>query len=339
MVVCYHAASNLDGDATAAGHGFRTLPNFFIGNGGVDLFFLISGFVIVWTTDNQWWRENAWSGFVKKRAARILPLYWTLTTGKLVALLSMPYLFRAAQPTGRDIVASYLLLPAWDASGQISLILTAGWTLCFEMAFYYVATGCLALRRRPVVLATPLLVILGLLGIVRTPQWGPLASLIDPLLLEFVAGMWIAELTWRGRMEGRLSAMLTLLLLGVAAWLASSLLPPQTAFAWRVLVWGVPAAMILCAVIALESHLELGKLRLPLLLGDASYSIYLGHVLILQPLIGMARHFTLPGFGEWLVFAGLVSLALSFGVLMWWGLERKLILGGLTMFNDRFKRV
>src|SRR4051812_37804455 len=77
LVLAFHAAYNLaDGNHTAS------LPVPYFGNGGVDLFFLISGFVIVWTTKDRWQEKQAWIVFLQKRMIRIFPLYWTLTSVK-----------------------------------------------------------------------------------------------------------------------------------------------------------------------------------------------------------------------------------------------------------------
>lgn len=329
MVVAFHAASNLSGDGV--GRGFASLPRLEWGNAGVDLFFVVSGFVMVWTTRNRWSQPHAWRFFLQKRAARILPLYWLLTTAKIAFVVTLPTLFRGTHLQPWNTVASYLLIPSFDAEGRVNPVITAGWTLCFEMAFYYLFAASLALGQRPIVLATPLLAALGMLGALHSPAWGAIASLVDPLLLEFLAGMWIAELARRGQARGRPAALLALLAAGVAAWLASGLLAPAEAHAWRVLVWGGPAALVLYAVVALEPHANLRRVRPLLLIGDASYSIYLTHVLVLPPLVARLRTLYLPPAGQWAAWLGVLASGVVAGVLVWRFVELPLTRAAQTL--------
>ena len=325
LVVCDHAASGLAQSYAPEHRGFQSITSFFAGNGGVDLFFVISGFVIVWTTQDSWHERDSWRVFLERRARRIFPLYWVMITAKLALLLSLPHVFRASRPTDWNILCSYLLIPTWVPGGQVGLIIASGWTLCFEMAFYYVTTVCLALRCRPIKYVAPLLILAGVVGLVRTPQWGVRACLVDPMLLEFVAGMGIAELARAGRLHTRLSVAVPLLCTGLVAWVASGLLSDKTALANRELVWGAPAALILYATIGLEFTLDLGRLKTLLVVGDASYSIYLTHALFLQPLVLKLRRLDTPPAVQWLSLMSLVSASVAVGVFVWWALEQRLI--------------
>lgn len=336
MVVAFHAASNLSGaNLSGEGRSFASLPRLEWGNAGVDLFFVVSGFVMVWTTRDRWAEPHACRSFLQKRAARILPLYWLLTTAKIAIVAVLPALFRGTHLQPWNTVASYLLIPSLDAEGRVSPVITAGWTLCFEMAFYYVFAASLALKRRPIVVVTPLLAALGALSLLRTPAWGAPASLIDPLLLEFLAGVWVAELARRGRVRGRPAALLALLTAGVAAWLATGFLPPAGAHAWRALVWGAPAALVLYAVVALERHVDFRRAWPLLLIGDASYSIYLTHVLALPPVIACLRRLALPPAGQWAAWFSLLALGTIVGVLVWQFVERELNRAAQSLLRPR----
>ena len=81
-----------------------------IGNSGVDLFFIISGFIMCYTTHN---RNILFLEFIKLRFQRILPLYWLFTTLALVVYWVAPqYINSSGGETG--ILASYLLLPTGE---------------------------------------------------------------------------------------------------------------------------------------------------------------------------------------------------------------------------------
>jgi peptidoglycan/LPS O-acetylase OafA/YrhL len=300
MVIMYHAASNLRDSA-----GYYLIPGLSFGSGGVDLFFLISGFVMVRTTEGQLGQPGAWSRFLGHRLIRIVPLYWFLTTLKIGAVLSLPALFRNADLLPWNITASYLFVPAWDARGAASPVIAAGWTLCYEMFFYYTFTLCLAARWSPVMVITPIFIAAAGIGMARDYSWGAVATLLDPLLLEFVAGMWIGRLV---RFAASPATAPWLIALAGAAGLAlvlSDLLPDLHLRGDRVLFWGVPAAVILAAVVSLERVVIFRRWGLLCLIGDASYSIYLAHALVLPLVLRPLRPLSGTLGGE---VVGLVSL-------------------------------
>jgi exopolysaccharide production protein ExoZ len=334
LVLAFHASLGLRGGyglEPPPWVGFSRLPVLFFGNGGVDLFFLVSGFVIVWTTQDSWCEPHAWRGFLEKRLTRIFPLYWGLTSVKILFLIVAPLLFKASGLLPWNTIASFLLIPSRDAEGYVQPLITSGWTLCYEMFFYYACTACLMRKVRPIVTVTPLFLGLGVLGMFRTPAWPPIATLIDPLLWEFVAGMWIAELTRKDLVRGGAVPMVGLLTIGVLGLLASALLPFRVDYSYRVLLWGMPAAAILYATIALESYVDFRKFWVALLIGDASYSIYLSSGMLLQPLVARTKHLQLSLFGEWFALLLIVAIGILGGIAVWWAIETKLIRGILHL--------
>ncbi len=304
LVILYHVTANLH-DA-----GFPRLPVLAFGNGGVDLFFLISGFVMAYTT-REWPPETrAWWIFLRRRLQRIVPLYWALTSLKVAAVLAVPALFRNDALTVWNIVASYLFIPAWDAKHAISPVISAGWTLCFEMFFYIAFAACLALRQRPLTVLTPLFVLLAAVGTQREPSWGAVATLLDPLLLEFVAGMWIATLA-RPATRDRTATWSGVALIGSLALVCSELVPAIGGHLWRVVAWGLPAAALLWATVSLERQVPFHRWRVAQLIGDASYSIYLTHVLVLPVMIRVLR-----GVGDGMAVGAVVSAVLVAGSVL-----------------------
>ena len=119
-----------------------------------------------------------------------------------------------------------------------------------------------------------LFILLSVIGLFRTDDWGAPATLINPLLLEFVVGMWIGVAVLNGRCLPRRAAAWLAPLMVVAMW-ASCSLPPQLCYDYRVLLWGVPGAILLASVVALEPSLPPFVNGWPRWLGDASYAIYL----------------------------------------------------------------
>jgi exopolysaccharide production protein ExoZ len=284
LVVLYHAGANLHDNAH-----FLTLHVPAFGAGGVDLFFLISGFVMMRTTRARWHEPTAWRVFLTKRLVRIVPLYWLLTAAKIALVLALPALFRNGSLLPWNAVASFLFIPAWDAEHTISPVISAGWTLCFEMFFYALFTLCLFLRREPRRFLTPILVAAALVGLFRTDGWGAAATLLDPLLLEFAAGIWIGALDTQVRRPASVVFVGLLAALACAALPLSDLVQATNWPGARVVLWGIPTAVLLACVVSLESLVAFWRVRLALLIGDASYSIYLTHVLVLPVLMRLLR--------------------------------------------------
>ena len=266
LVVVYHAL------LAAGGAGaIRAWPN---GAAGVDLFFVISGYLMVASSRGIAARPDAWRVFLARRLRRIVPLYWLLTAVKFCVTETAPGLTPHTWPTWWNVCASLLFIPARDAAGVIRPVLPVGWSLNFEFFFYALFTGALALRLSPLWL-TPVLVGIAGAGFFCIPGWPAPLFLANGMVLEFAAGMALASAPWRP--GGRVAVVL----LGVG--LTLLLILPQ-AGPWRCLVWGLPASAVLAGALALESALG-GRIPLWVLaLGDASYAIYLVHPFVVPAL-------------------------------------------------------
>jgi peptidoglycan/LPS O-acetylase OafA/YrhL/glycosyltransferase involved in cell wall biosynthesis len=269
-VVAYHSA------AIIAAQPGGSPPPLLLQNGaaGVDIFFVISGFVMVLSARSLAGRVDAARRFVRARLRRIVPLYWLCTGIKIAAMLAAPGLARGALTPG-ICIASLLFLPVHDAAGRFKPVLAVGWTLSFEMMFYALFAASLAARRAPVLWVPPVLA-----GIALLPHTGAAASeLANPIILEFAFGTTLAALWLRG---WRLPAALAWPVLLVAAALLIG--TPKLALGTRVLSWGLPAAMLVAATVSLDRRPGAAIPRVWLELGAASYAIYLTHGFVLDGL-------------------------------------------------------
>ena len=268
LVVLYHAQQVQFGEAAIA-----AWPNL---SAGVDIFFVLSGFVMALATKDMVPNRRTAMAFWRSRAARIVPLYWGLTLVKLATMRALPHAAAHTHPNAVNILASFAFIPARDAAGVVRPVLAVGWTLNFEFFFYTLIAVALAAGRAPARVVPPVLIGLGMAGFWREPTWPAIASLANGLMVEFAIGMAVFALWQRGTITRLPGA--ALLLLGFAAVLMLPLAGP-----WRGLVWGGAAGVMLAGALALD-----GRVRVPAMivtLGDASYAIYLLHGFVM-PVFG-----------------------------------------------------
>lgn len=97
-----------------------------------DMFFVISGFIIFYTTDN----ESKIKGFLPKRFIRLVPLYWIITIFTYCILLVKPQLSIMSEPTPEYLIKSLCFIPFVNSKGINFPIACIGWTLNYEILFY-----------------------------------------------------------------------------------------------------------------------------------------------------------------------------------------------------------
>jgi peptidoglycan/LPS O-acetylase OafA/YrhL len=304
LVVMHHAVKILH-DRMDGASGW----DFHAGAAGVDVFFCISGFVIVISSVDFWGQGGSSALFLWRRVSRIVPLYWLATTLKLMLLLAVP---RLAQHSAFfkpwHAIASFLFIPTWNVDHAVLPLLPQGWTLSFEMLFYALFAAALAMKLRPVGWITAVLVVLSVADLLRTDDWGAIATLLRPILLEFAFGMWIAAAVLRGvRLPERIAQLLVVSM--PILLLASNLLPEKTCVEFSVLIWGLPGGLLLLAAVSLEDSARKWLSGLPNLLGDASYAIYLFHGFVAQPVILCLMMLHLDGLAAISLTVGISILA------------------------------
>lgn len=237
--------------------------NNYVGQQGVDIFFVISGFIMM----NVSGREPDPLTFLKARAIRVAPLYWCAT-------LAWAAIYGAGL---LNVLLSLAFLPHTPPPGQTSPVLLPGWSLVYE-AFFYLLFGVSlyfpARARLPSLTAALLaLVVIGWLTHSRATA---AQYYLNSILLEFLAGAWLHRAYSSGwLMSPRLSAII--LSGGIIAVLPSLRHDPGDL---RFILWGLPALVIVAGTVGLEKSLPRSKFFL--LLGNASYAIYLTHYFIVQ---------------------------------------------------------
>ncbi len=237
------------------------------GGRGVDLFFVISGFIIFYATH----RANQGAGeFLRRRVERIVPLYFFVTISVTLLGVTLPDIFGTPDWfTARHVLKSLAFISFTDGETPVVYV---GWSLEYEMYFYFTAALLLALTRnvwRNIIVTFSALAILGQ-GPGIASAAGPYAFFADPLILEFVLGVIVGIAFVSGRVDWPALAA------AVCAIGAVLVADPAN----RVITSGIPSAFLVAAA-AFASR----KRRAPswperalARLGDASYSIYLVQV-------------------------------------------------------------
>ncbi|MFB9949561.1 acyltransferase family protein [Rhizobium puerariae] len=266
--------------------GERVGSPFTIGAAGVDIFFVVSGFIMMAISDN---RPVSPGAFLRSRLLRIAPVYWIATgamiTGAIIGLFPNLKLDLA------HTLGSFFFVPvASPSSGNLWPVLVQGWTLNYEIFFYAVFALVLFLRpssRLPALAAVFCLLVAA--GAWMRPA-NPIAGFYTaPLILEFVAGAALAKL-WRDRcLPAPLSGLL-LVCASVAGFAAIHLLKLEFD-AWTC---GPLATMLVLGALAIEAGGKLPNLPALAYLGDSSYSIYLWHTFIISVVVKVGILLSLP---------------------------------------------
>ncbi len=304
-IAFYHTAD----DAIAAGGdpsgAIARVVHWMPWTAGVDLFFVISGFVIIHASEALFATPTGSRRFLCRRLWRIVPLYWTLTTLFLGVILLQHSAVHAQIGDGGYILASYFFLPWRRPDGIIEPALGLGWTLNYEMFFYLMLTPFLVLSRvfavAGGVAVLCLLVIAGRWFSFRT---GALQFWVDPIVLEFALGMAIAlafsslrppaqPLPFGSDDSGQ-SASVRALSAGFALphWLRFALIAVSIAWlrdqasvdaSWRIGAFGIPSALLVIAAISGRRNPRQSlAIRVLVGLGDASYALYLFHPFVMR---------------------------------------------------------
>lgn len=280
-VVVHHAYRHVDPNGIAR-----------VGAAGVDLFFVISGFIMATIGPGR--RPG---DFIFDRVWRIFPMW-------LIAVSPWLLIGHHDLPT---VLTSLTLWPIWNGTFHTPALLL-GWTLCFEMLFY--CAFALALASKPVV---PLVAFA--FCILLAPKTDLFSYVGSPMIIEFLAGVCIAQLP-RIRYPG------ILMIVGAALFCFA----PMDAYTWifgwhgfdRLLGWGIPSVMIVYGAISMDQYFKRPAFNFAVLLGDASFSIYLFHEFIVLGLM--------PWPAE-------VAAAIGLGVAAYWVIERRLI-----VLKPKFRR-
>jgi peptidoglycan/LPS O-acetylase OafA/YrhL len=263
-------------------HGGAVLSaNAHLGAFGVDLFFVISGFIMATIV-----RNASWNKFLFDRAVRILPPYWFYTTLILIVSFYVPAYVNSSFEHPPSIWRSYLLIP--DSVGPL---LAVGWTLMHELYFYFCfaliifLAGAFRFKMKSLLLIWMVAVIC-LNGVVQLAEIGDpvVAVMTHPLTLEFIFGAAAGILIQRNCTAFAAWTFVGgIIILMVALSLSDDALGLVDGRNWkRATAVGAPCALIVYGLVGAEIRNKQTAPYWLVALGNASYSTYLSHVLVLS---------------------------------------------------------
>jgi exopolysaccharide production protein ExoZ len=271
------------------------------GNAGVDVFFVISGVIMVFTVRR---RETRPLDFLAHRIVRIAPFYWLVTLAVFAVALAAPHLVQSTRADLADLLRSLAFIPFVRPDGLMEPVVFVGWTLNYEMAFYLLFALTMLARPRSLSFALCIGTIAAAVALDAAMNFTDrvVGFYTYPIVLEFAAGVAIG---WAApRVKLPLWVVLPMGGLGALGVLIDHALLPDVD---RVFALGLPAAAMVLSALLLERSRRRVGWRLPIRLGDASYSIYLTHFFIAQAAakVAIALKLTQPA-----VLVGTGALAL-----------------------------
>jgi len=294
-----------------------------VGSRGVDVFFVISGFIIAYIGTSK--PEQ----FFLRRLIRVVPFYWAATLFVFAMVTIAPNLFHSTTSSVPHLLASLVFLPREAANGEMMPTLVLGWSLNYEMFFYvwFAISLRLSPRWSPLVCSGWLIALM--LAIHAIGSTNPIAQFYArPIVLEFCFGIavfyvfqWCSARRDRlARIPGLRPALLIILVGGLVAIIVLEQYYRDTVP--RYLIAGIPSFFVVASALVLERVFGLAtKNRLIYLLGEASYIIYLVHPYIIFSVLRVAIKDTsaLSTPGLLVVILGLLALtsAIAIAIHVW----------------------
>ncbi len=325
LVLLHHVTLSLERDL-----GNELVRSFGNGVSGVDLFFVISGFIMVHVTAEK--RPGA-GDFMARRIARVAPPYWVATSALVLVALVSPRLLASTELQAAHMIASYLFVPFDHPQTFYNYpVLHVGWTLNYEMQFYTIfALALLIAPERRVMAASVMLLALAAAGALFHPSSVQLEFWTAPILMEFIYGM-LLGVAWHHPALARLKPPAWLGWAGMAIGTAVMLLLPvgdsghTPAHGTRWLISGLPAALVLASALVLERADKVRKIEWLRLLGDASYALYIWHFFAIGAMRAVWPKDLAAGWGGAIAFIVLVSaVAIAGSVVAYLLIEKPLV--------------
>lgn len=245
---------------------------------GVDIFFCISGFMIMFST------HKSTKHFLCKRLIRILPLYYLMTIGTFALLVLFPSMFAQTKADPVFLIKSLLFIPFDIGGGILQPLMRIGWTVNCEIFFYLLFLLALKISHKYRGLICSCLILFFVILAATIPgNFAPLTFYGAPVMLEFILGIisyYIAR--WIYTVHSRQSLPKLLLPICIIIFTILFLMLMVTKPIINILgfrrpfVWGIPAFILVLCIFIIGLFVR----KMPaafVRLGNISFSLYLMH--------------------------------------------------------------
>ena len=281
------------------------------GGFGVDIFFVISGFIMIYISKPT----DTPVAFFINRVKRVVPLYWFFTVIMAIILLVAPSLFKTSVFSWQAFVTSLFFIPDYSIANPAVIwpIVAPGWSLNYEMYFYLVfAISLTMLKAYRVMFIAAVITLVFVLANLLDSHSAIGTFYKDGIVFEFIMGMLLAQMWKKDQTLPQWAAALCI----IGGFVMMFLQLPLP----RIFEFGVPAFFIVTGCV----YLKTGANRFFLLLGDSSYALYLSHIFslgvmrkVLPPMLGDSSHAPLLFVLISIVFCIVVSIVVHYAVDNW----------------------
>src|SRR4028119_553932 len=301
---------------------------FYSGWSGVDYFFVLSGFIMVYVHRSAIGKQDQLKSFLVKRAVRIYPIYWIITLTVLCLFLVIPGIANNQDLSLGHVIVSLLLIPQKDPHFKDKFILEVGWTLTYEIYFYLLFSLAIWLKPKhsvPILSGWLLVTILHYRKIVKFPQdffW--LETVFGEMNLELVLGCLAAYIVIKYNNK---IGKYRWILFGIAnlGYVILEILGARGNIGGRIPTFGVLAALLIIAATSIDLK-DSPKIPYVLIfLGDASYSIFLTHMPVISAITKILQNANLGKYYDGFFAPALVAVfAVVFGCIFYSLIEKPL---------------
>jgi exopolysaccharide production protein ExoZ len=309
---------------------------FVFGGAGVDIFFVLSGFIITYTSIKALQTSRTPLPFLRRRFVRIFPAYWVVITLFLIIqlLFTSFYSSGAYNFTLPNVLATYFLLPDHTMVNGVS------WTLTYELFFYFLFSLAFFIPKKNIalwlgILYALIIIVLHCFGYDAQQQQNKWLQLITlPMNTEFVMGI-IAALTIS---KIRSSVALPFLIAGCLLFIGGAILH-DTGYSVthngfnRVILFGIGSFFIITGLVKYELQRKVEVHSFLLKLGEASYSLYLLHLPLVVACIKIIAKL---GITNNIIIRGLLIVAIiiiCFGSILFFRFIEKPIIDKLNAYR------
>ncbi|MBW4480163.1 MAG: acyltransferase [Tolypothrix brevis GSE-NOS-MK-07-07A] len=259
---------------------FGKIFNF--GGSGVDFFFVLSGFIILYIHQSDIGNRSKLKSFVIKRVTRIYPIYWVVLTLKLSASLFFAYDPDTGKRNILEIFKAFILFPQRQEILSSSF-LGVSWTLSFEVFFYIIFALLIGLKPKlcfPIIFAWLLLTFAHFIGVFDLPKDSFMLNfLLNEHNLEFFLGCLAAYIVSKHKIPQEM----TLICLGAFLYTLGAInYYYKLVDISSVISFGIPSMLLVVGSTSLEMRKHVDVNKFLIYIGNASYSIYLMHGFVIN---------------------------------------------------------